>query len=142
MATTEKPTEMMWFLYVRVFLGSVLFLSSTLYLIKWINSWTDRIAQQELENQKFVRDLNRAHLTVEMCLEWNEKKDGQIPEQLLAAMTEGLFKDKAQSNTEVTHPIDQLASALVKSSEKIEFPRKLTLSTAIPLFANICASGS
>lgn len=121
-ATAEKPTEMMWFLYVRVFLGSVLFLSSTLYLIKWINSWTDRIAQQELENQKFVRDLNRAHLTVEMCLEWNEKKDGQIPEQLLAAMTEGLFKDKAQSNTEVTHPIDQLASALVKSSEKIEFP--------------------
>ncbi|WP_210470080.1 hypothetical protein [Vibrio crassostreae] len=120
--TTEKPTEMMWFLYVRVFLGSVLFLSSTLYLIKWTNSWTNRIAQQELENQKFVRDLNRAHLTVEMCLEWNEKKDGQIPEQLLAAMTEGLFKDKAQSNTEVTHPIDQLASALVKSSEKIEFP--------------------
>lgn len=120
--TAEKPTEMLWFLYVRVFFGSVLFITSTLYLIKWMNSWTNRIAQQELENQKFVRDLNRSHLTIEMCLEWNEKKDGTIPEQLLAAMTEGLFKDKVQANTEVNHPIDQLASALVKSAEKIEFP--------------------
>ena len=120
--TAEKPAEILWFLYVRIFLGSVLFITSTLYLIKWMNTWTDRIAQQELENQKFVRDLNRSHLTVEMCLEWNDKKDGPIPEQLLAAMTEGLFKDKVQTNTQINHPIDQLASALVKSADKIEFP--------------------
>lgn len=120
--TAEKPLEILWFLYVRIFLGSVLFITSTLYLIKWMNSWTDRIAQQELDNQKFVRDLNRSHLTIEMCLEWNDNKDGPIPEQLLAAMTEGLFKDKVQANTQINHPIDQLASALVKSADKIEFP--------------------
>ncbi|SMY33600.1 hypothetical protein PMAL9190_01059 [Photobacterium malacitanum] len=120
--TAEKPSEMLWFLYVRIFLGSTLFITSVLYLIKWANSWADRIAQQELENQKFVRDLNRAHLTIEMCLEWNEKKDGSIPDKLLTAMTEGLFKDKTHSSVEINHPIDQLASALVKSAEKIEFP--------------------
>lgn len=120
--TAEKPSEMLWFLYIRIFLGSTLFITSVLYLIKWTNSWADRIAQQELENQKFVRDLNRAHLTIEMCLEWNEKKDGSIPDKLLTAMTEGLFKDKTHASVEVNHPIDQLASALVKSAEKIEFP--------------------
>ncbi len=91
-------------------------------MIKWFNSWANRIAQQELDNQQFVRDLNRAHLAVEMCLEWNEKKDGDIPERLLDSLTEGLFKDKAQPNNEILHPAEQLASALIRSSDSIKLP--------------------
>ncbi|UXI04665.1 hypothetical protein [Photobacterium sp. TY1-4] len=111
-----------WFLYIRIFLGSTLFVSSILYLIKWFNSWANKIAHQELENQQFVRDLNRAHLAVEMCLEWNDKKDGDVPERLLNSLTDGLFQDRNQDNQVIDHPADQLASALVRSAEKIKLP--------------------
>ncbi|MDH5914438.1 hypothetical protein L8R80_18675 [Vibrio splendidus] len=120
--TAIMESNYVWFLYLRAFLSSALFISSALYMIKWFNSWANRIAQQELENQQFVRDLNRAHLAVEMCLEWNEKKDGNIPERLLDSLTEGLFKDKAQPNHEILHPAEQLASALIRSSDSIKLP--------------------
>ena len=120
--TAIKESNYVWFLYIRAFLSSALFISSALYMIKWFNSWANRIAQQELDNQQFVRDLNRAHLAVEMCLEWNEKKDGDIPERLLDSLTEGLFKDKAQPNNEILHPAEQLASALIRSSDSIKLP--------------------
>lgn len=120
--TVINESNYVWFLYIRAFLSSALFISSALYMIKWFNSWANRIAQQELENQQFVRDLNRAHLAVEMCLEWNEKKDGDIPERLLDSLTEGLFKDKAQPNHEILHPAEQLASALIRSSDSIKLP--------------------
>ncbi|CAK3293193.1 conserved hypothetical protein [Vibrio crassostreae] len=122
LASGTKDQTYIWFLYVRVFFGSALFVSSTLYLIKWFNSWANRLAQQELDNQQFVRDLNRAHLAVEMCLEWNDKKDGGVPERLLNSLTEGLFQDKNQIPQDIAHPADQLASALVRSADKIKVP--------------------
>ncbi|MCY9862039.1 hypothetical protein OTK49_05785 [Vibrio coralliirubri] len=121
-ASSETNAVYTWALYIRAFLGSALAISSTIYLIKWFNSWANRIAQQELDNQQFVRDLNRAHLAVEMSLEWNEKKDGDIPERLLNSLTEGLFQDKSQPQQDLAHPADQLASALVRSADKIKLP--------------------
>lgn len=131
-ASNQTPTNIklsdiqdntyIWFLYLRTFLCSALFVSSILYLIKWFNSWANRIAQQELENQQFVRDLNRAHVAIEMCLEWNEKKDGGVPDHLLESLTEGLFKDKSKDQKEIIHPAEQIASALIKSADKVKIP--------------------
>lgn len=118
----QTNTTYIWFLYIRAFFGSALFVSSILYLIKWSNSWANRIAKQELDNQHFIRDLNRSHLAVEMCLEWNEKKDGPIPQRLLDSITEGVFKDKEQTVQDISHPADQLASALIRSADKIKLP--------------------
>ncbi|KLV08664.1 hypothetical protein C9I92_01240 [Photobacterium ganghwense] len=112
----------MWFNYIRVFLSSALVVSSLVYLIRFFSSWMNKVANQELDNQKYVRDLNRAHVAIEMCLEWNDKKDGTIPERLLSAVTEGLFVDKTQSNVDINHPAEQLASALIRTSDKLEFP--------------------
>ncbi|WP_191117570.1 hypothetical protein [Vibrio campbellii] len=111
-----------WFNYIRVFLSSALVVSSLIYLIRFFSSWMNKIANQELDNQKYVRDLNRAHVAIEMCLEWNDKKDGAIPDRLLGAVTEGLFVDKAQPNIDINHPAEQLASALIRTSDKLEFP--------------------
>ncbi|KOO14388.1 hypothetical protein AKJ18_13880 [Vibrio xuii] len=110
------------FLYVRLFFGSTLMVSSIVYLIRWNNSWASRIAQQELDNQSFVRDLNRAQMAVEMSLEWNEKKDGSIPEKLLEALTEGLFKSSEPNQSEILHPAEQVAAAMLKASDKISVP--------------------
>lgn len=111
-----------YFLYVRLFFSSALLVSSIVYLIRWYNSWAGRIAQQELENQNFVRDLNRAQMAVEMSLEWNEKKDGDVPGRLLEALTEGLFKPKESNQAEVLHPAEQVAAAMLKASDKISVP--------------------
>ncbi|MGF1826890.1 hypothetical protein [Vibrio splendidus] len=114
--------QLTYFLYFRILASSALLVSSIVYLIRWYNSWADRIAQQELDNQMFIRDLNRAQLAVEMSLEWNEKKDGEIPPRLLESLTEGLFKPKDSPNKELLHPAEQIAAALIRTSDKVTLP--------------------
>ncbi|WP_150141366.1 hypothetical protein [Candidatus Enterovibrio escicola] len=114
--------QAIYFLYIRILLGSALMISSIIYLIRWFNNWADRIAQQELDNQIFIRDLNRAQLAVEMSLEWHEKKDGEIPSRLLESLTEGLFKPKDAPNKELLHPAEQIATALLKTADKVTLP--------------------
>lgn len=122
-ALTPTPSDQLtYFLYFRILASSALVVSSIVYLIRWYNSWADRIAQQELDNQMFIRDLNRAQLAVEMSLEWSEKKDGEIPSRLLESLTEGLFKPKDAPNKELLHPAEQIAAALVRTSDKITLP--------------------
>ncbi|HCG7925593.1 hypothetical protein [Vibrio parahaemolyticus] len=119
----EAPTtQLTYFLFFRILASSALVVSSIVYLIRWHNSWADRIAQQELDNQIFIRDLNRAQLAVEMSLEWNEKKDGEIPHRLLESLTEGLFKPKEATNKELLHPAEQIAAALLKTADKVTLP--------------------
>ena len=117
-----STSQFIYFLYFRILASSALVVSSIVYLIRWHNSWADRIAQQELDNQIFIRDLNRAQLAVEMSLEWNEKKDGEIPPRLLEAITEGLFKPKDAPSTELFHPAEQIAAAMLKTADKVVLP--------------------
>ncbi|EHZ2572511.1 TPA: hypothetical protein ACMDSJ_002853 [Vibrio parahaemolyticus] len=119
---TSGSDKFVWFLYIKIFFSSALLVSSIIYLVKWFNSWADRLAQQELDNQLFVRDLNRAHLAIEMSLEWNEKKDGAIPDRLLQSLTDNLFQSSDSTPKEILHPAEQLASALVRSADKINVP--------------------
>jgi hypothetical protein len=132
-ANKEEPSEMnlvaddmakqhIYFLYLRILLGSALTISSIIYLIRWFNSWANRIAQQELDNQMFIRDLNRAQLAVEMSLEWNEKKDGEIPPRLLSSLTEGLFQPQNSPQQELLHPAEQIAAAILRTSDKVTLP--------------------
>ncbi|MCC4858897.1 hypothetical protein LMH78_24120 [Vibrio lentus] len=121
-AADAMTKQTIYFLYIRIVLGSALMISSIVYLIRWFNNWADRIAQQELDNQIFIRDLNRAQLAVEMSLEWNEKKDGEIPFRLLESLTEGLFKPKDAPNKELLHPAEQIAAALLKTADKVTLP--------------------
>lgn len=119
---SQITVQYLYFLYFRILASSALLVSSIVYLIRWYNSWANRIAQQELDNQMFIRDLNRAQLAVEMSLEWNEKKDGAIPSRLLESLTEGLFKPKDTAPQELLHPAEQIATALLKTSEKVTLP--------------------
>lgn len=111
-----------WINIAKLVSGTFLLISSVVYLIRWQNQWTNKIANIELDYQKFSRDLNRAHVTIEMCLEWNDKKDGKIPETLLSAMTDGLFKENNAQTEEILHPAEQLAAAMLKTADRIEFP--------------------
>jgi hypothetical protein len=112
-----------WFNVGKAVTGSILFITSVLYLMKWMNQWANKIADIELDYQKFSRDLNRADLTIEMCLEWSDKKDGEIPNVLLSSLTSGIFTDAEYKTAgEINHPVEQLAAALIKSAEKIELP--------------------
>lgn len=119
---TSMTQQYIYFLYLRIFACSTLLVSSVVYLIRWYNSWANRIAQQELDNQMFIRDLNRAQLAVEMALEWHDKKDGNVPPRLLESLTEGLFKPKDTPPQDLLHPAEQIAAALVRTSEKITLP--------------------
>ncbi len=111
-----------WLAFAKIFGGSFVFISSLIYLIRYQSQWTNKAANVELDYQKFSRDLNRAHLAIEMCLEWNEKKEGPIPETLLNAMTNSLFNEAQNKNEEILHPAEQLAAAMLRSAERIEFP--------------------
>lgn len=121
-AQTAQNDYLTWLAIAKIFGGSFLFISSIVYLIRHQSQWTNKAANVELDYQKFSRDLNRAHVTIEMCLEWNDKKEGQIPETLLNAMTNGLFTENQSKSEEILHPAEQLAAAMIKSAERIEFP--------------------
>lgn len=126
----QDNNSTLWFHYIKSFSGGAVFLTSLTYLIRWLNQWTNRVANTELDYQKFERDLNRSHLAIEMCLEWKDKKDEPIPEILLQAMTSGLFIKEDESNKfNDSHPVDQLAAALVKSADKLEIPIGTAIAT-------------
>lgn len=127
---TLDNNSTLWFHYVKSFSGGAVFLTSLTYLIRWLNQWTNRVANTELDYQQFERDLNRSHLAIEMCLEWKDKKDEPVPEKLLQAMTNGLFIPRDDSNKyDEPHPVDQIAAALVKSADKLEIPIGTAIAT-------------
>lgn len=109
-----------WLVWARLGLSTAGLIAGLLYYIKWEDSWARKHAEAELSLRQFQIDLNRASWVVETCLEWKKDSEGQIPVELLKAITNGLF-DSAQSSSEpVLHPADELASALLGSASKLK----------------------
>jgi len=97
--------------------GAVGFL---VYLIRWYNRWFEQHAQAEFHLKQFQLDIERASWIVETTLEWNDAKGTTIPDKLLESLSRNLFIDKSQPPEQVTHPADQLASALLGTASSIK----------------------
>ena len=64
--------------------------------------------------------MNRANWVIESCLEWRKVTDSVIPSDLLGSITRNLFTTETKTLDQVTHPADELASALMGSASSLK----------------------
>lgn len=106
-------------LWIRLTLISIGLGASMIYYIRWQNSWAVQFASTEQSLKQFHIDVNRANWVVETCLEWRKETQTEIPASLVNSLTRGLFSDR-EPTTQVLHPADELASALLGSASKLQ----------------------
>ncbi len=112
--------NIMYVLVVRQLGFSFGAVGSLIYFIRWLNRWFEQHAQAEFQLRQFQLDIERASWVVETSLEWNDVKGTTMPDKLMGSLTQNLFMDKTQSLEPVTHPADQLASALLGSASSVK----------------------
>ena len=115
---TEK-VKIYW-LWARFALFSFALLGTVLYYIKWQNRWAEQHSASEFQLQQFYIDVNRANWVIESCLEWRKVTDSVIPSDLLGSITRNLFTTETKTLDQVTHPADELASALMGSASSLK----------------------
>lgn len=120
--TTAVAKKDMWIYWLWAKLAALSFglIGTVLYYIKWQNRWAEEHITAEFQIQQFYIDINRANWAIESCLEWWKETDSTIPEVLLKSITNNLFKTDTKELERVTHPADDLASALMGSASKLK----------------------
>lgn len=119
-STIEPDQKTLYWCWLRISLYSFGLLGTVLYYIKWENKWADYHSTSEFQLQQFYIDINRANWAIESCLEWRKNTDSVIPKQLLESITKNLFTSENTEQEKITHPADELASALLGSSSKLK----------------------
>ena len=109
-----------YWLWARFALFSFALLGTVLYYIKWQNLWAERHSASEFQLQQFYIDVNRANWAIESCLEWRKVTESVIPTELLKSITRNLFESEQSEIEQLTHPADELASALMGSASKLK----------------------
>ncbi len=107
-----------WQLLLPLSAGFLAFVGTTVYYLKWNDRWFREHADVEFSAKQYKADVLRAAWAAELVHEWANESKGDLPDELLAACTTGLFKHGAPSRVN-EHPIDQLV-ALVKDVNAIE----------------------
>ena len=112
-----------WVAQVRFVLGTVGFALTAVFYIRWNDHWFRRHADQEFKLQQLALDVDRAGYAVEMLMEWQEDKGGEMPAVVVDRLTAGMFTE--QTSTErAQHPSEDVASKLLKlaSNVRLELP--------------------
>ncbi len=100
---------------------TILFVSFSLFFIRWNNQWFQRHADEEFRLKRMELDIDRASWFVEMAFEWKDEKSEAIPIELIERLTHGLFIDEGSSQS--VEPADLLAQALLGAARfKVKMP--------------------
>jgi Skp family chaperone for outer membrane proteins len=121
MPLVANPTQwnverlLLWLRLTLLTFGAV---ATLIYYIRWQNQWATNFASTEQGLKQFHLDVNRANWVVETCLEWRKENESDIPPELVASLTRGLFVSR-DSQIQVLHPADELASAIMGTASKL-----------------------
>jgi len=96
---------------------SIAFAVTAGFFLRWLNCWTQQMADEELRQKQFELDLDRASWLVEMALEWKSEKGEEIPEHLLTRLSHNLFGQSSTEDVSMTAS-DALASAILGTAAK------------------------
>lgn len=117
----EKRSNLeMIVILVKQLLTTVAFGATAIFFIRWNNLWFQQHAQEEFRLKRLELDIDRASWVVEMALEWQELKGGQIPNELIDKLTKNLFNEDTPVQQQELHPADHLASAILGSSAEVK----------------------
>jgi hypothetical protein len=91
---------------------TILFATAFWFFIRWLNEWSNRHVDVEFRQKQFELDMARASWVVEMALEWQDQKGGQIPSFLIERLSRTLFVEEGRDAVPIT-PAEALASAVL-----------------------------
>lgn len=96
---------------------SLLFASTSIYLVRWLNSWLYRHASMETKNQLLHYDMLRASWFAELLFEYRDEsgKPASLPDSVIQVMTKNLFEDVA-AEEQAKHPADDVTAFLKRLS--------------------------
>jgi hypothetical protein len=98
-----------WHLFVPLSAGVVLFVTTSVFYVKWSDDWFAEHADAEFRNRKFKADIARASWIAELLFE-DKKREPVLPPELVASYAANLFKD--ESRMPIRHPYEDLAALL------------------------------
>ena len=87
--------------------GTLLFISTAVFYIKWNDHWFQEHAQAEFTNRKFAADMLRASWLAELVMEWESKKQTEFSPELINRLSMSLF-EAPKMRYQSQHPFDQL----------------------------------
>lgn len=118
---TVQETPALIAAIVKQITFTVLFVSFSIFFIRWNNQWFQRHADEEFRLKRMELDIDRASWFVEMAFEWKDEKGEAIPVELIERLTHGLFIDEGGSPS--VEPADSLAQALLGAARfKVKMP--------------------
>lgn len=103
-----------WCYLIPLSTGSLIFVSTGIFYIRWNDQWFRDHARAEMETRKLSADILRASWLAELFFEWEQKKDTAMPPELVSSFTRGLFEFAALEGK--LHPADQLHELLKEFS--------------------------
>ena len=109
----------MWLEVIRLPIGTLGFVFTAIFYIRWTDHWFRQHADQEFRLQQLALDVDRAGYATEMLLEWQEDKDGEMPAVMVDRLTTGLFVDQSKSG-QVQHPTEDIIDKLLKATSNVE----------------------
>ena len=107
-----------WYDHVRLPISLVAFVGMAIFYIRWLDSWSQRHADEEFRLKQLDIDIDRASWVVEMALEWKEEKGTEIPQELIDRLTRNLFRE-ARSKDDVRHPTEDVLSTFLGEATKL-----------------------
>jgi hypothetical protein len=108
-----------WHYLVPLTTGTLIFVSTVIFYIRWNDQWFRDHARAEMETRKFSGDILRASWLAELFFEWEQKRESEMPKELLTSFTRGLFDSPTFDGK--LHPADQLHELLKEiSSLKVD----------------------
>lgn len=122
-ATVNAPTAgesaVAWVPIVSNIVKAVVFtaisVSLAIFLVNWLNNWFQRHADEEFRLKRLFLDIKRAVWFVETAREWTDKKDAQMPKEIVDRLTAGLFA--AEAPIKADEPRDALANILLGAAK-------------------------
>jgi|GEM_PF-1999452 len=109
--------EVPWIALVRLPFITFALAGSLIFYIRWADAWFHQHADEEMRLKRLDLDIDRASWVVEMALEWKDAKGSDIPQELVNRLAANLFE--SQNLSRVSHPAEDLASALLGASSNI-----------------------
>lgn len=70
------------YMMVKNAVSAVAFVTFVVWLIRYLKSWSDRLASEQFRTKRLKLDMNRAHWFTELCFQWKSEFDQEIPDTL------------------------------------------------------------
>jgi len=104
-----------WHLLAPFSASFVTFALTMVYYLKWNDRWFREHADAELAAKRYKADILRASWIAELVQEWAKEGKGDLPPELIAAYTRGLFTDVGPSRVS-EHPLDNLTDLIKRAT--------------------------